>query len=89
MTNLTTTDIIAIRGETHGDYSTTAFIIQSLKSIMQDTANWAILNSTQKESLEMIAHKMGRILSGDPNFRDHWADIAGYAQLQADRSHEQ
>jgi hypothetical protein len=31
--------------------------------------------------LEMIAHKIARILSGDPNHRDHWEDIAGYAEL--------
>jgi hypothetical protein len=29
----------------------------------------------------MIVHKIGRILNGDPNYDDSWADIAGYAQL--------
>ena len=29
--------------------------------------------------IEMIEHKLCRILCGDPNFRDHWQDIAGYA----------
>jgi hypothetical protein len=33
----------------------------------------------------MIAHKIGRILNGDPNYADSWIDIAGYAQLVADR----
>lgn len=33
----------------------------------------------------MIAHKIGRILNGDPNYRDSWDDIAGYAKLAADR----
>lgn len=36
--------------------------------------------------LEMIAHKVGRILAGNPHFEDHWADIAGYARLSADRN---
>ena len=31
----------------------------------------------------MIAHKIGRILAGDPNHIDHWLDIAGYATLVA------
>ena len=31
----------------------------------------------------MIAHKIGRILNGDPNYADSWVDIAGYAQLVA------
>lgn len=33
----------------------------------------------------MIAHKIGRILNGDPNYADSWIDIAGYAKLVADR----
>jgi hypothetical protein len=39
----------------------------------------------QVEALEMIAHKIGRILSGDPNHQDHWDDIAGYAKLVSER----
>ena len=39
------------------------------------------LSDTQKESLEMIVHKIGRILAGDPSFQDHWDDIAGYAKI--------
>jgi hypothetical protein len=35
-----------------------------------------------------VAHKIGRILAGNPSFRDHWADIAGYAKLVADRCSE-
>jgi len=34
-----------------------------------------------KEALEMIQHKIARILNGDPNYADSWQDIAGYAQL--------
>ena len=48
-------------------------------------ACWAKLEQTQRESLDMIAHKIGRILAGDPDFRDHWDDIAGYAKLVADK----
>jgi len=33
----------------------------------------------------MNAHKIGRILNGDPNWSDSWHDIAGYAQLVANR----
>lgn len=39
----------------------------------------------QQEALDMIAHKLGRILNGDPDYADSWADIAGYARLVADR----
>jgi hypothetical protein len=39
------------------------------------------MKSSQKESLEMIMHKVARILNGDPNYSDSWHDIAGYAKL--------
>lgn len=32
----------------------------------------------------MIAHKLARIMNGDPNYIDNWTDIAGYAQLVVD-----
>lgn len=43
--------------------------------------NLPYLTPTQLESLDMILHKCGRILSGDPNEPDHWRDIEGYARL--------
>lgn len=43
------------------------------------------LDPDQREALEMIAHKIARILNGDPNYADSWVDIAGYAKLIADR----
>ena len=41
----------------------------------------ANLKSYQRESLDMIVHKIARILNGDPNHVDSWHDIAGYATL--------
>lgn len=91
-----TKELIATRGKTHGDYGDHARCTQAIKAIMQqfiiirpasDTPENAydLLNDTQRESLDMIAHKIGRILAGDPDFRDHWDDIAGYAKLVAER----
>lgn len=77
--------ILANRGKEYGPFISHADITQQLKSVMQETDNWGGLQSDQKESLEMIAHKIGRILNGNPNNQDSWADIAGYAKLIADR----
>ena len=55
-----------------------------LKKVMQAEPKWAQLAAHQKETLEMIAHKIGRILNGDPNYHDSWHDIVGYAKLTAD-----
>lgn len=46
---------------------------------------WHSLASDQKEALEMIAHKLARIINGDPDYADSWVDIAGYSKLVADR----
>jgi hypothetical protein len=39
------------------------------------------LHADQQEALDMICHKIGRIINGDANYDDSWRDIAGYAQL--------
>lgn len=78
-------DILKVRGTTHGDYSDHSRITQNIKSVMHDSPNWNKLSADQTETLEMVAHKIGRILAGNPDFRDHWDDIAGYATLSADR----
>jgi hypothetical protein len=38
-----------------------------------------------REALEMLAHKTGRILNGDPAYADSWHDIAGYVRLVEQR----
>jgi hypothetical protein len=71
------------RGNRYGPFDGHAAITQSLKRVMADAnrTNWIMLSDSQQEALEMIAHKIGRILNGDPNYDDSWRDIAGYATL--------
>jgi hypothetical protein len=40
----------------------------------------------QREALDMILHKIARIVNGNPNETDHWHDIAGYATLVEQRA---
>ena len=75
------TDILDEREKTHGDYYRTAGIAQGLKDVMRRSQNWDEIDDTEREALEMIATKIGRILSGYPHEIDHWRDIAGYAAL--------
>lgn len=77
--------LLAERGRTHGDYAEHAYITQRLKDVMHGAAGWQRLSDIQRETLEMHAHKIGRALAGDPNFADHWDDIAGYARLVSQR----
>ena len=81
----TTDDILAERGQRYGDFDKHADITQSLKKAMASTPGWQRLAPDQREALEMNAHKIGRILNGDPNYADSWEDIAGYAKLVANR----
>ena len=46
-----------------------------------DIPKWGQLENDQKEALEMVAHKIGRILNGDPHYIDSWTDIIGYTRL--------
>ncbi len=81
MTTRTTEEILAERGSTHGPFGEQAPLVQNIKGLMRATGQWALLPATHREALDMIAHKMGRILVGNPQHRDHWDDIAGYARL--------
>jgi hypothetical protein len=72
---------ISVRGTQYGPYSGQSQISQSLKRIMRATPNWDTLTAAQRESLEMIQHKIARILNGNPNYVDSWHDISGYALL--------
>lgn len=78
------------REKTHGDFVSHALISQRLCYVMRDanTATWHALPADKRESLEMIQHKIARILNGNPETHDHWHDIAGYATLIANKLKE-
>jgi hypothetical protein len=52
---------------------------------LQHERNWSTMTDQQKHAVYMVAHKLARIVCGDPAEPDHWDDIAGYATLVADR----
>lgn len=72
------------RGNRYGSFDSHANITQEIKRAMSKGKNWRTISDAQKEALEMIAHKMGRILNGDPDYHDSWHDIIGYTKLVAD-----
>ena len=76
---------LAERGARYGDFSDHAVIAQGIQDVMRRTAGWDRLTAVQKQALTVIADKQARILSGDPNYRDNWHDIQGYARLAEDR----
>lgn len=83
--NQTIQEVLAERGSRYGSFDSHAAITQSLKQVMKETPQWNSLTPSMKESLEMVAHKIGRLLNGDPSYKDSWVDIVGYTQLVVDQ----
>lgn len=76
-----TEQLITERGSRYGKFKDGAEIMQELKDVMRKVDGWHNLTPSQREALDMIQHKIGRILNGDPTYDDSWKDIAGYATL--------
>ena len=74
-------DTLVKRGHTHGDFSESAEYVQYVKDMMRQQLNWYEMPEHQREALDMIQHKIGRILHGDYMHQDNWHDIQGYAKL--------
>ena len=74
-------NVLADRARTHGDFEHVAKMSQNLKHVMKSTRAFQDLDFYMAESLETIATKIARILSGNCFDKDHWADISGYATL--------
>lgn len=75
------------RGKRYGTFTGHAEVTYKLKNILREHS--MRMNKTftfdQAEAMDMICHKLGRIVNGDANYADSWVDIAGYAKLVADR----
>jgi hypothetical protein len=71
----------------YGKFIEGAEVMQMLKRVVQNALSNRdkVLAHDQAESMDMIIHKIGRIINGNPDVVDHWLDIAGYAKLVADR----
>lgn len=74
------------RRSEHGDFTDHARIAQRLKTVLK--MEQLQLSDIQNEALDMILHKIARIAAGNPNHKDHWHDIAGYAKLVEERIEE-
>lgn len=78
---------LAERGKRYGDFSIRASIAQRLQDDMRSAKGWNHLTDDKRQALTVIADKIARILSGDPEYKDNWHDIQGYAKLCEDRCH--
>lgn len=79
--------VLSERGARYGKFTGHAGVTQQMKTFTRIAlgARNKKLADDQLEALDMIFHKIGRIINGDPDYADSWVDIAGYAKLVADR----
>lgn len=84
MSTTNVNEMLAGRQATYGAFENHATISQALKRAMQDSPNWSKLTDVQKEGLEMVQHKIARMLNGDPSYLDNIVDIVGYSTLVKD-----
>lgn len=81
---------LAERGARYGDFTDHADVAQQLQDVIRfdgttPRVGWAKLSAVQRQALTVIADKIARILTGDPDYTDNWHDIQGYAKLAEDR----
>ena len=69
--------ILNARKNTLGDYSENAETYDALTKVI----DLERLDPERRLAMDVILQKLCRIQNGNPNFKDHWDDIAGYATL--------
>jgi hypothetical protein len=76
---------LAERKQKYGDFRGHAELSVMFKDIMRTGSSWEMMPPYMQEALDMVQHKIARILNGDPMYDDSWVDIIGYTQLALDR----
>lgn len=80
MSNADVEMLLETREATYGSFADLAATSQRIKRAIAQSMHAGIRDPHQ-EALEMIAVKIARILTGDPDHIDSWRDIEGYARL--------
>lgn len=76
------------RGQRYGDFEDHAKAAMAIRGVLftlLSPKKFDSLEPDQVEALIMISHKLARIVNGNPHYDDSWRDVAGYAQLVANR----
>lgn len=77
--------LLTTRQSTHGDFAENARVSQIIKEAYRSSPGWEKLTDIERESMDMIALKFSRVLSGKSMERQHWEDVVGYAKLVEER----
>jgi hypothetical protein len=85
-------DTLMERGFRYGPFTGHAFVTQRIKEaispVRDKLSQYVEADMLRQEEadailecLDMVAHKIGRIVNGDPLYEDSWHDIVGYVTL--------
>jgi hypothetical protein len=75
---------LAERGSQYGNWREQAIIAQNVKEAFRKNTNWDSLPPYLRETLDMIASKVSRVLNGNPMYLDNVHDMVGYTKLAED-----
>ena len=78
--NPTIKETLNQRQDQYGSFEDVAMITEQMVDVMRK-GYYENLAYNQKMALYMICSKIARIVNGNPNHKDSWHDIAGYATL--------
>lgn len=80
-------EVLNARAKNYGKFIEGAEIMQMTKRLVHNyiEQRGTAMAFDQLEAIDMIIHKLGRIINGNPDHLDNWVDIAGYATLVVDR----
>lgn len=79
-----TQKLLKTRSDTHGYFADNAVFIRRMHDVLRTTPNYCDLDPVKKLAVFMMMLKLSRALCGNPDHRDHWVDIQGYAKLAED-----
>ena len=77
--------VLKERGSRYGTFKDHAKISQGLQEVLWGHEKWKSMPSDTRQALVVICDKMARALNGDPEYRDNFVDIIGYATLVLNR----
>lgn len=81
----TITNTVKARGHVYGDFSDNAVVAQAMKDAVRRGIGYNRLRPVHREAIDVIISKISRIVTGDPEYKDNWHDIQGYAKITEDR----
>lgn len=73
-------DLLEAKDKEHGHVEDVSDAVCGMWNIFYGSRNYVTMTRVERMCMHMIMMKLARAMSGS-RLKDHWVDIAGYAQL--------